>query len=99
MNLLEVGEGEAVGKARRVVPQQRLQLACVMRPPVPIHRQAVLLLETGVPGDGLLAADPGRQVESDGAGINPHRIAARETVRPWRVAAPCRSGCEREDER
>ena len=70
-----------------------------MSPPVPIHCQAVLLLETGVPGDGFLAADRGRQVESDGAGIDPHRIAAGETVRPRRVAAPRRSGCEREDER
>src|SRR3954468_7541465 len=99
MNLLEVGDGEAVGKTRRVARQQRPQLARVMGPPVPIDRQTVLLLETGVPGDGFLAADRGRQVESDGAGIDLHRIAAGETVRPWRVAAPRRSGCEREDER
>src|SRR5215218_2710126 len=99
MKLVEIGDGEAVGKARRVARQQRPQLACVMSPPVPIHRKPVLFLETGVPGDGFLAADRGRQVESDGAGIDPHGIAAGETVRPWRVAAPCRSGCEREDER
>src|SRR4051812_31205811 len=77
MNLLEVGDGEAVGKARRVARQQRPQLACVMSPSVPIHRKAVLFLETGVPGDGFLAV-AGRPF---GPGAWPRHVAPDASAR------------------
>src|SRR5882672_9328545 len=67
---------EPRGKRRALLTQQRLQRAGIACPAIGADDEAVLGLQTLIPGDRVVAAETRRQVEGDRALVPRDRVAA-----------------------